>query len=112
VTRARLPNRRHGRAARIAAANGAELHVRFNVDAAGQAREIFIRPRGRTDTDLNDCLDVMAIMASLLLQWGETPAGLARRFAAAAGPAPAALVAGLQWAAAAEAEFGRGEARP
>lgn len=108
--RHRLPHRRFGAAGRLAAGD-VDLHVRANVDAGGQAREIFIRPRGRTDTDLNDTLDALAILASLLLQYGETPAALGRRFAAAQGPAARALAAGLAWAAGLERELAGSESR-
>ena len=105
--RARLPNRRPLETTELVEANGRVWMLGVGFDAAGKAREVFLKGT-KEGSELELIAEDACVLASLLLQSGTDAAFLAERLGRAGGRPATFVGAMLLEAAAVEAAAGQG----
>ncbi len=80
TTRERLPNRRRSITDSFhwPPDTGARIHLSAGFTGDGRILEVFVRGGGKVGSERDFLLDDVAVLVSLLLQRGETLAGIAR----------------------------------
>lgn len=79
TTRERLPNRRRQVTDSLhwPPSTGARIHLSAGLTGEGRILEVFLRGGGKVGSERDFLLDDVAVLVSLLLQRGETLAGIA-----------------------------------